>query len=82
VHEKNLWPQGHTSVINIAVYSADGKKILSISLDCTIKEWDASSGHCLKTYDVFENIHLFEYITAANIKLKTERNIIYAPPAP
>jgi WD40 repeat protein len=41
---------GHTDVVNMAVYSRDGKKILSTSVDHTIKEWDAGTGECLKTH--------------------------------
>ncbi|UCH95024.1 MAG: SMEK domain-containing protein, partial [Candidatus Aminicenantes bacterium] len=40
VHEKNLLPRGHSWIVNSAVYSPDGKKILSASFDQTIKEWD------------------------------------------
>ncbi len=50
LHETNLFPQGHTKRINSAVYSPDGKKILSASDDHTIKEWDVESGQCLKTF--------------------------------
>jgi WD40 repeat protein len=49
VHEKNLLPRGHSSLVNSAVYSPDGKKILSASDDRTIKEWDAGTGQCVKT---------------------------------
>jgi WD40 repeat protein len=51
VHAANLFPQGHSSTVESAVYSGDGKKILSISSDKTIKEWDAHSGKCLATYE-------------------------------
>lgn len=40
---------GHESEINNAVYSSDGKKILSCSNDGTIKEWDTETGKCMKT---------------------------------
>ncbi|MCP5108859.1 MAG: kinase, partial [bacterium] len=45
----NLFPQGHSSVVPSAVYSGDGKKILSASSDYSIKEWDAATGRCLRT---------------------------------
>jgi WD40 repeat protein len=32
-----------------AVYSHDGKKILSASSDRTVKEWDVDTGKCIKT---------------------------------
>ena len=50
VHEKNLFPKGHTWELRSALYSPDGKKILSTSGDRTIKEWDAGTGECLKTF--------------------------------
>jgi WD40 repeat protein len=49
VHERNLFFWGHSLDVNSAVYSRDGKKILSASLDLTIKEWDAETGDCVKT---------------------------------
>jgi WD40 repeat protein len=49
VHEKNLLPQGHSDSVTSAVYSPDGKKILSASYDKTIKEWDAATAECVKT---------------------------------
>jgi WD40 repeat protein len=50
VHEKSVLPQGHTNRVLSAVYSPDGKKILSTSNDKTVKEWDAGTGQCLKTW--------------------------------
>ncbi|MDQ1350845.1 MAG: hypothetical protein QG657_1147, partial [Acidobacteriota bacterium] len=49
VHEKSLLPQGHTGPVYSAVYSGDGKKILSASNDHTIKEWDVGTGESVKT---------------------------------
>lgn len=49
LHEKNLFSQGHSSLVRYAIYSADEKKILSTAFDNTIKEWDVASGECLKT---------------------------------
>jgi hypothetical protein len=49
VHAVNLFPQGHSYIVNSAVYSGDGKKILSASWDSTIKEWDAATGECIRT---------------------------------
>jgi WD40 repeat protein len=40
-----------TTIYAFAVYSGDGKKILSASWDKTIKEWDSQSGQCLASYD-------------------------------
>jgi WD40 repeat protein len=36
--------RGHTNGIVSAVFSSDGKKILSGSWDCTIRIWNVSSG--------------------------------------
>ena len=43
--------KGHTSSVRSAVFSPDGKKIVSASYDETIKIWDAESGKCLKTLE-------------------------------
>lgn len=48
--EINLLSFGHSSSIDSAVYSKDGKKILSASFDHTIKEWNVSTGKCIHTY--------------------------------
>jgi len=50
LHEKNLLPQGHSGEVASAVYSSDGKKILSASSDHTIKEWDVATGACVSTF--------------------------------
>jgi hypothetical protein len=50
LRDMSILPGGHFGDIFSAVYSCDGKKILSVSEDCTIKEWDAESGQCLKTF--------------------------------
>jgi len=76
---------GHSSVVALAVYSLDGKKILSSSEDGTIKEWDAAIGQCLKTieYKHPHNPDLSELnasvIAVANNRLRTDGNIIYVP---
>jgi WD40 repeat protein len=49
VHASNLFPQGHSNLVTSAVYSGDGKKILSTSTDKTIKEWNAATGECVRT---------------------------------
>ncbi|MDR2712464.1 MAG: metallophosphoesterase, partial [Clostridiales bacterium] len=51
-----LLPQGHSFGVNSAVYSADGRRVLSAAADQTIKEWDREKGECLRTYEV----HSFE----------------------
>jgi hypothetical protein len=49
VDERNIFPQGHFTLVTGAVYSRDGKKILSASLD-GIKEWNAATGQYLKDF--------------------------------
>ncbi len=51
VHENNFISQGHTKGVNAVAYSPDGKKILSASIDHTIKEWSVSSGKCIQTLE-------------------------------
>jgi WD40 repeat protein len=55
IHVKFFFPQGHSHYVNSAVYSPDGKKILSASSDGTIKVWDVVSGTCLRTYQGHES---------------------------
>ena len=43
--------KGHTDNVNSASYSPDGKRIVSASLDNTVKIWDAETGMELKTLD-------------------------------
>jgi WD40 repeat protein len=43
---------GHTHIVNSAVYSADGEKILSVSDDRVTKEWESLSGKFLNTLDM------------------------------
>ena len=48
--ERNILPQGHSEIVSSAVYSPDGKRILSTSMDKTVKEWDALTCECIRTY--------------------------------
>jgi len=48
-------PQGHIEQVRSAVYSEDGRRILSAG-DTTIKEWDVITGQCLMTYVGHENL--------------------------
>ncbi|MCP5048311.1 MAG: hypothetical protein GY940_14160, partial [bacterium] len=77
LHEGNLFFRGHTNWVFSAVYSGDGKKILSASNDQTIKEWDAETGECLHTCNRDEKPELNDYEPGENedIKLRTYRNI-------
>jgi WD40 repeat protein len=40
--------RGHTDNINSAVYSWDGRRILTAAADSTARVWDASTGHLLE----------------------------------
>ena len=42
---------GHSSFVYSVSYSPDGTKIVSGSLDNTVKIWDANTGQCLKTLE-------------------------------
>jgi len=44
---KLVLPRGHTLPLSNAIYSPDGKKILTISFDRTAKLWDATTGKLL-----------------------------------
>ena len=50
ISDATLLAQGHSNIINSAIYSPDGQKILSASDDNTIKEWDQETGECLRTF--------------------------------
>lgn len=61
LYDTNFISQGHTNSINAVSYSPDGTRILSASIDRTIKEWSISTGKCLRTLeghtDVVKSIH-------------------------
>ena len=42
----------HDDSVLTAVYSKDGRRILSASFDSTIREWDQETGECLWTFKV------------------------------
>jgi WD40 repeat protein len=46
---KQLVARGHSGSINSICYSPDGKKILSGSMDDTVKEWSVETGQCIQT---------------------------------
>jgi WD40 repeat protein/predicted MPP superfamily phosphohydrolase len=52
VSKGTLIPQGHFGAVRSAVYSGDGKRILSASYDGTVKEWDRETEQCLCTLKV------------------------------
>ena len=51
ISDITLLAQGHSSCIESAIYSPDGKKILSASWDNTVKEWSRETGECLHTFE-------------------------------
>jgi WD40 repeat protein len=44
--------KGHTAWVNFAVYTSDGKKIITASMDDTARIWDAESGEELKKMEM------------------------------
>ena len=42
---------GHTDMITKAIFSKDGKYVVSSSLDNTVRIWEASTGQCLGIYN-------------------------------
>ncbi|MCP5052822.1 MAG: WD40 repeat domain-containing protein [bacterium] len=56
VHDGSFFSYEHFDWVNSAVYSNDGKRILSACSDHTIKELDAVTGVCLKTLTGHSNI--------------------------
>ena len=41
--------EGHSGYMYNAIYSPDGKRVLSVSSDESIKEWDSETEKCLQT---------------------------------
>ena len=46
--------RGHTDSVSSVVFSADGKRIVSASLDGTIKTWDVAGGYEVTTHKVHD----------------------------
>jgi WD40 repeat protein len=72
---------GNSAKVESAAFSLDGKEILSVSDDQTIKEWDAGTGECLKTHKIKCFVILGFPTKDKNIKLKTDGNKIFVPDA-
>ena len=43
--------KGHTSHVNFASFSPDGSRIVSASMDKTVRIWDAATGECIRTLE-------------------------------
>ncbi len=48
--------KGHTSFVNCVTFSADGKRLATLSRDNTVKVWDALTGHEQRSLDVVASI--------------------------
>ena len=48
--------KGHTDIVRCAVFSPDGKFVVSRSDDNTIRIWDSQTGLCLQTYQLDDSI--------------------------
>ena len=55
ISDGTLLPQGHSGAVRSAMYSGDGKRILSASYDGTVKEWDRETGKCIHTFEGHTN---------------------------
>jgi WD40 repeat protein len=52
ISNATLLPQGHSDFVNSAIYSEDGRRVLSASDDNIIKEWDRETGECLRAFEI------------------------------
>ncbi|NEP35367.1 PQQ-binding-like beta-propeller repeat protein, partial [Moorena sp. SIO3B2] len=50
VRERNLL-QGHTDIVSAIAFSPDGKQIISVSGDGTVRLWDTESGQLIHTFE-------------------------------
>ncbi len=48
---RSLLPQGHWSKIESVAYSSDGTRLLSGSMDMTLREWDRVTGECICMFE-------------------------------
>jgi WD40 repeat protein len=46
--------EGHTHQVMGCTYSPDGARVLSASLDGTLKAWEAVSGECVATVSLLD----------------------------
>jgi len=49
LNQRDIFPQGHSGYVYSVEYSPDGRRILSVFSDDTIKEWDELTGNCIRT---------------------------------
>ena len=50
IRMENLLYQGHSAYVTTVAYAPDGRTFISGAADCTMKEWDSATGHCIRTY--------------------------------
>jgi WD40 repeat protein len=62
--------EGHANTVRSVKYSPDGKIIVSVSMDSTIKVWNATTGVCIKTITNDSDIDDFDFDLAIPFRLK------------
>lgn len=48
---------GHLGEVNDCAFTLDGKLVVSVSDDCTLKVWDVESGSCVATFYDYEGLN-------------------------
>jgi len=65
ISPSTLFPEGyegHGGEVTCLAISPDGKTLISMSSDKTMKEWDISTGYCRKTFNTDSHVRFASYI--------------------
>ena len=62
---------GHTSKISFIVFNKDDTKIISISIDTTVKIWEIESGNLLNTIEFFPIQHEYPWCIAPKARRRS-----------